>query len=163
MGYVNRAVLVSVLTCVSSLAVATENAVLTVSGNLPIAQEDGNIQFSLDELQAMGTVTFETTTPWTDGVQTFEGVPLAALVSALQLEYGFLEATAVNDYSVNFPVDEAMAEGPVVSFLRNGKPMSLRDKGPLWIVYPYDSDADYRTEIVYSRSIWQLDRIVVKE
>jgi hypothetical protein len=41
----------------------------------------------------------------------------------------------------------------------DGKTMSVRDKGPLWIIYPYDSSADYRTEVVYSRSIWQLDRI----
>jgi hypothetical protein len=37
--------------------------------------------------------------------------------------------------------------------------MSLRDKGPLWIIYPYDSKSDFRTEVVYSRSIWQRDRL----
>jgi hypothetical protein len=38
--------------------------------------------------------------------------------------------------------------------------MSVRDKGPLWVIYPYDSD-DYRSEVIYSRSIWQLDRLEV--
>ena len=37
----------------------------------------------------------------------------------------------------------------------------MRDKGPLWIIYPYDQNTDYQTEVIYSRSIWQLDRIEV--
>jgi len=39
--------------------------------------------------------------------------------------------------------------------------MSVREKGPLWVIYPYDSDAKFRTEVIYSRSIWQLDRLAI--
>jgi hypothetical protein len=49
----------------------------------------------------------------------------------------------------------------MIAFRMNGAPMSVRDKGPLWIVYPYDSDPRFQTEIIYSRSIWQLDRLEV--
>ena len=45
----------------------------------------------------------------------------------------------------------------------NGEIMSLRDKGPLWVIYPYDQNAAYRSEVTYSRSIWQLDRIEVTQ
>ena len=45
--------------------------------------------------------------------------------------------------------------------LRNGGRMSVRDKGPLWIVYPFDSSEEYQAELIYSRSIWQLVRIEV--
>jgi hypothetical protein len=37
--------------------------------------------------------------------------------------------------------------------------MSMRNKGPLWLVYPYDSNVALQTEAVYARSIWQLVRI----
>jgi hypothetical protein len=40
--------------------------------------------------------------------------------------------------------------------------MSLREKGPLWVIYPYDSDPAYRTEETYSRSIWQLNRLAAE-
>ncbi|MGR3607464.1 MAG: oxidoreductase, partial [Sulfitobacter sp.] len=43
-----------------------------------------------------------------------------------------------------------------------GSLMSRRGKGPLWIVYPYDNNPSYKTETIYSRSIWQMDRIAVK-
>jgi hypothetical protein len=39
--------------------------------------------------------------------------------------------------------------------------MSVRDKGPLWLVYPYDSAAKYQSEVVFSRSIWQLNRLEI--
>lgn len=37
--------------------------------------------------------------------------------------------------------------------------MSVRDKGPLWVIYPYDSDPALQSEVTYARSIWQLVRI----
>ena len=52
---------------------------------------------------------------------------------------------------------------PIIAYEMNGKPMSRREKGPLWIVYPYDSAAKYRTELAHARSVWQLDRLDVLE
>jgi len=92
-------------------------------------------------------------------VQTFEGVSLKALVAHLGLEGSTLRATAINDYAIDIPITDAVEGGALVAYRLNGAEMSLRDKGPLWVVYPYDSDAAYRTEVIYSRSIWQLDRI----
>ena len=69
----------------------------------------------------------------------------------------------INDYAVEIPSDDWVEGGPIVAYLNNDEPMSVREKGPLWVVYPYDSDAAYQTEVTYSRSIWQLDRIIVKE
>ena len=72
-----------------------------------------------------------------------------------------LRATAINDYTVEIPVSDAVEGGPIIAYSVDGKPMSVRDKGPLWVIYPYDSGAQYRSEVIYSRSIWQLDRIEV--
>jgi hypothetical protein len=61
------------------------------------------------------------------------------------------------------PLADAMVDGPLLAFLMNGEPMSVRDKGPVWLVYPYDADAAFRTEQIYAWSIWQLDRIEVSD
>jgi hypothetical protein len=39
--------------------------------------------------------------------------------------------------------------------------MRLRDKGPVWVVFPYDLATEYQSEVVYSRSVWQMVRIEV--
>jgi hypothetical protein len=112
-------------------------------------------------LAELGAETFETTTIWTEGVHSFTGVPLQTLTALLGVTEGQILATAINDYTVEIPVSDAVENGPIIAYLMDGEEMSVRDKGPLWIVYPYDSNADYRTEVVFSRSIWQLDRIEV--
>lgn len=115
--------------------------------------------FDRATLQALGTTTIETTTIWTEGPQVFEGVSLARLAQEIGVQDGTILATAINDYTVEIPLSDAVENGPIIAMTMNGAEMSVRDKGPLWIVYPYDADADYRTEVIYSRSIWQLDRI----
>jgi hypothetical protein len=123
---------------------------------------DGQTQtFDRAALEALGTETIETTTIWTEGSQVFEGVSLARLAQEIGAQDGKLLATAINDYTVEIPLSDAMENGPIVAMTMNGAAMSVRDKGPLWVIYPYDSNADYRSEVIYSRSIWQLDRIEV--
>ncbi len=123
---------------------------------------DGQTQtFDRAALEALGTTTIETTTIWTEGPQVFEGVSLARLAQEIDVQDGTLLATAINDYTVEIPLADAVENGPILAMTMNGAEMSVRDKGPLWVVYPYDATADYRTEVIYSRSIWQLDRIEV--
>lgn len=138
-------------------------AILTISGTSQVANVDDTLQFDRETFTALGLETVKTTTIWTDGVQTFEGVPLSTIVELLGIEDGVLKATAINDYTVEIPVSDAVDGGPIIAVRLNGEEMSVRDKGPLWVIYPYDSSDDYRTEVIYSRSIWQLDRIEVVE
>jgi len=130
---------------------------------LSVTHQGQTKTFDMATLDAMGTQTVETTTIWTEGVQTFEGVSLHLLLQEMAVGQGMLRATAINDYSVEIPTSDAVENGPIVAMRLNGNEMSVRDKGPLWIIYPYDSDAEYQTEVIYSRSIWQLDRIEIVE
>lgn len=131
---------------------------------LLVVQAAGHIaSYDLAELQALGPVEVTTTTIWTDGPQHFTGVALDVLLADAGIDDGDIVATAINDYAIEMPVAEAARDadglGPVIAYHLNGQPMSLRDKGPLWLVYPYDAKPAFRSEVVYSRSIWQLDRI----
>lgn len=137
--------------------------VLTVSGAPQAESAGGAAQFDLAMLQGLGAAAFETSTIWTQGVQHFEGVPLDRLVDRLGITGTTLRATAINDYAVDIPLSDAVEGGPIIAYKLNGEEMSVRDKGPLWIVYPYDSKTEYQSEVVYSRSIWQLDRLEVIE
>jgi hypothetical protein len=138
------------------------DVLLTVSGDIAVTNRDGTAVFDRAMREALPVVEFTTTTTWTDGPQTFTGVGLHDLLEMLGVDEGTLRAFAVNDYAVDIPVDDAVEGGPIVAYLWNGAPMSVRDKGPLWIVYPYDANRDYRSEVIYSRSIWQLERMEVR-
>lgn len=143
------------------LGMAQGDVLLTVSGAIETTNAYGMAQFDLEMLEALDATVIDTSTIWTDGTQSFQGVSLDVLVDRLGLTGDTLRATAINDYAVDIPISDAVEGGPIIAYRLNGDTLSVRDKGPLWIVYPYDSDASYRSEVIYSRSIWQLDRIVV--
>jgi hypothetical protein len=139
----------------------TAEVILTVSGAISVTNVDGEAHLDRAMVEALPVAEFSTSTIWTDGEHVFTGVPLSDLLAHVGAEGTTLRATAINDYTVEIPVADAVPGGPVVAYRMDGAPMSVRDKGPLWIVYPYDASADYRNEIIYSRSIWQLNRIEV--
>jgi hypothetical protein len=86
---------------------------------------------------------------------------MLTVTGAIGVTSGMLKMYAINDYVVEVPVSDAVEGGPILAYAQNGERMSVRDKGPLWLLYPYDANPDYRTEVVYSRSIWQLVKIEV--
>ena len=139
------------------------DVVLTISGDIAQTNVDDTLQFDHTMLQDLDTTVVETSTIWTDGVRRFQGVSLKVLTELLEVEEGTLRATAINDYSVEIPVTDAIEDGPIIAYLMDGRKMSVREKGPLWVIYPYDKTSKYRSEVIYSRSIWQLDRIQVVE
>ena len=143
------------------LATPTGETILTISGVIAQSGPDGTAQFDMEMLQALPQRSFETSTIWTEGEISFVGVSLSVLLEQIGAEGATIRATAINDYAVEIPVDSISALDPIVAYEMDGVAMSRRQKGPLWIVYPYDSDTKYQTEVIYSRSIWQLDRLEV--
>ena len=137
--------------------------VLTIRGLIANTNDGDSLIFDRSMLEALPTTSFETETNWTEGKRTFTGVQLSDLIPVVGVSGTLLLATALNDYTVEIPVSDAKPGGPIIAYAIDGEPMSVRGKGPLWIVYPYDSSAEYRTETIYARSIWQLDRIEVVE
>lgn len=147
----------------ADLPMPTGETVLTVSGNVSQMNDGDKAVFDIEMLQALPQTTYTTTTIWTEGTHEFTGVLLSDLLAAVGSEPALVNATAINDYAVEIPSEDAIPGGALVAYLFDGEQMSIRDKGPLWVVYNWDQDPAYKTEVVYSRSIWQLDRIEVKE
>lgn len=135
------------------------DVVLTVTGLISKANSDGDALLDVAMLQDMDPIQIETTTIWTEGPQVFEGVLLSRLIDELGAEGSVIAASALNDYTVEIPLSDAVPDGPILAFAQNGAPLSVRDKGPLWVIYPYDSKAEYHSELIYARSIWQVKRM----
>lgn len=159
-----RGCLTAALTA-SSLSLAAASVEAGQADILTIRHQTDGVEtesrFSLHDLSELGESGFTTSTIWTDGEVSFEGVRLATLLEAERITSGRLELFAINDYHVKIPVAEARDSAALIAYRMNGQAMSTRDKGPFWLVYPYDSDPRYQSETYYSRSIWQIDRIRV--
>ena len=135
------------------------DVILTVKGQMTQTNTPEGASFDLDMLQKVGTVTFSTTTPWTEGVQTFTGVPLNHLLMHIGAAPSRMKVAAINEYQVEVPATDAVDGGPILAWEQSGRMLSIREKGPLWLVYPFDSKSEYRTEEIHSRAVWQVVQI----
>ncbi|WP_420325598.1 molybdopterin-dependent oxidoreductase [Mameliella sp.] len=137
--------------------------ILTVDGSIAVTNGEGKARLDLEMLRDIGETTITTETIWTAGTTEFTGVALNDLLDYLGAEGQEIDAQAINDYAVTVPITDAVEGGPILAYEMDGKTMSRREKGPLWLIYPYGSSSAYRTEVIYARSIWQLDRMTIRD
>jgi hypothetical protein len=142
------------------LPAAASEVLLTVTGAIA---PGGPQTFDREALADLPRTDITTSTVWTAGVGRFTGVRLGDLMDAVGAKGDRLHVTALNDYAIDIPLADAAPDAAIIAYELDGKPMSVREKGPLWIVYPYDSDVKFRTETIYGRSVWQLVRIEVRD
>jgi hypothetical protein len=146
----------------ASLPAPTDKPILTISGKITVTNKEGTAEFDRAMLEALGETSFSTTTPWYKEPVKFEGVPLAKLMDAVGATGDRIVSIALNDYSAEMPVEDARKFGVILALKRDGEYMSVRDKGPLFIIYPFDSNPDLKAQKYYSRSVWQVARIEIK-
>ena len=72
------------------------------------------------------------------------------------------EVLALNDYRTTIPVSDFMDYPVILALKQDGEYMSVRNKGPLFIIYPFDDFDELQADIYYSRSAWQVRRITIK-
>ena len=157
------AALVLVAPGVQALERPKGRVVLTVSGRIGIRNADKTAEFDMAMLAALPQHTFSTKTPWYPEAHKFTGPLLRDVLAAVGAQGKNLRAIALNDYKVDLPVADALKFNLVLARLMDDKPMPVRDKGPLFIIYPFDADEALRNERYYSRSAWQLKAIDVLE
>jgi hypothetical protein len=136
--------------------------VLTVAGQIGQANRGKEAVFDMAMIEALPQHSFTTRTPWYDRPVKFTGPLLADLLAAAKAQGKTIKASAINDYTISIPLTDAQAHGVIVARLLDDQPMAVRDKGPLFVIYPFDSKAELRSSTYYERSIWQLKRISVE-
>ena len=140
--------------------------VLTLSGRvrLPNRQAHGEPQadFDMAMLERLPQHSFTTRTPWYSLPRKFTGPLLRDVLAAASAQGQSLRATALNDYRVDIPFEDVQRYDVLLARLLDDKPMSVRDKGPLFIIYPFDANSSLRKALYYTRCAWQLRAIEVQ-
>lgn len=135
--------------------------ILTISGNVGAKNQAGAAVFDLAMLEALPQKSFVTNTPWDKQPTKFTGPLLRDVLAAAQATGTTLTALALNDYKTSIPVDDARQFDVIVAHRINDQPISVRTKGPLFIVYPFDSVPELKASKYYGRSAWQLKSLSI--
>ena len=136
--------------------------VLTLTGKIAEKNSPRGAEFDMAMLEALPQKTFTTHTPWDRLPVKFSGPLLRDVLAAAKAQGEVLHAIAVNDYKTNIPFSDALQFDMVLAHRMNGQPIPPRTKGPLFIVYPYDSRPELNDPVYRNRSAWQLKEIAVE-
>lgn len=148
-----------VLASLAGSAAAGEEVILEISGK---TNGGAVAQFTRKDLEAIGQSEIKTGTPWHDGKVRFEGVLLSDLMDHVGGQGRDLLVSALNNYSATIPASDLKGHAPLLALKLDGKYMEIEDKGPLFVIYPFDADPKLDSELYYSRSVWQVSAIEVK-
>ena len=142
----------------------TKPVVLTVRGRMGLAPMETAVMCDIPTLERIGLIRFTTPTAWTDGLVTFEGVLLSRLLEVLAVpgDVTALTMAALNDYQVTIPVTDVRTWPVMLALKRDGQYMSVRNKGPLWVVYPRHAFPELAQTKYNARWIWQVKEIVIR-
>jgi hypothetical protein len=116
--------------------------------------------YTAEQLLELEQTVVVTTNDYVDAETTFVGPRLSTLLKDFDLSDGDqIFVTALNDYRTVIPAEEALKYDVIVAVLMNGQPMSVRDKGPFWVIYPMSEHPELREPGYNDRLIWQLASI----
>jgi hypothetical protein len=138
---------------------ASDGVVLTLAGKLQRPGPDGHVHLDMAALAALPQVSFRASTPWYVSAREFSGPLLRDVLALAGAQGRTLRLTALNDYRVEMPREDCERYQVILARLVDGRPIGVRDKGPLFVMYPYDSHPQLHTAVYYSRAAWQLRKI----
>lgn len=143
------------------LAKPTGAVILTLKGAIQFTNNGDKAEFDLAMLEKLKSRVAPVKTPWADKLTTYEGPLMSAVLNAVGANGTTMMVKAINDYVAEVPVDDMIRYPVILATTRDGKKMTVREKGPLFIIYPFDLDPSLQNEKIYNRSVWQVKEITV--
>ncbi|WP_404383294.1 molybdopterin-dependent oxidoreductase [Caenispirillum salinarum] len=136
--------------------------VLTITGEISQTNSSGGAEFDIAMLEGLPGRTAEVDTPWSEGRERYTGPFLRGLLDVVGAKGGTLRVRALNDYVAEIPLEDVMKHEVILATRRDGSLMSPRERGPLFVIYPFDLEPDLYNELIFSRSVWQVSSIHVE-
>lgn len=132
-------------------------------GLLTVTADGVSDVLSLEDLLGMSQSTVITKNDYVDDTTEFSGPALKDLL--VKYDIGpdeTLTLRAINDFSVSIPASDAYQYNVILALFNNREKMTVRDKGPIWVIYPMSDHEELRDDSYNSRIIWQLTSITAE-
>ena len=127
---------------------------------LTLSRGSKTIELTLEELAALPQVTLVTENEFTDRRVAYRGPLMRDVLAQFGLDHAeAVRLIAANDYFVDIPTGDFRTYDAILAMQADGKPLSRRDKGPLWLMYPISDHAELNDPVYFRRLIWQVVRI----
>ena len=136
--------------------------ILTVDGMINDCTQGLEVQFDRAMIEALPKKEIKTENPWEHGAVTYQGVLLRDLLQFVKSDGKTMTISALNDYRADLSAADTQTYDVILAYKREGEDIPVRDKGPLFVVFPFSDVPDLASEARYAQSVWQVNRITVK-
>jgi hypothetical protein len=144
------------------LPAPTGAVVLTVTGRIANTNAGRTAEFDMAMLEALPGRTAKVNTPWAEGVNAFQGPLTRAVLEAVGAQGTKLKVTALNDYSAEVPAEDFIKFDVILALKKNDAYLPVRNQGPIFVIYPFDTNPNLYNEVYFGRSVWQVKSIEVQ-
>ncbi|NOH97547.1 hypothetical protein [Vibrio sp. 99-70-13A1] len=124
-------------------------------------------RYSIEQLENLPTEKMTTVTPWREQEDVYDGIYLNDLVKMSGYDVqniSGIKVTALNDYAVEIPQASLLDKQYFVTFKRNGKRISVRQKGPITLILNFTdkSQGNNLLDIAYDQVWFVSDFKIIK-
>ena len=126
-----------------------------------LVKVDGQeIEITRELFDEIGITNFSTKLVGGDGNRhQASGVLIRDLLNHFKIEGKFLRVLALNKYEADIPLSDTNKYDVVFATKINGRRLSVREKGPAWVIYPMSDKSELDSGLIALRSVWQIDRV----
>ena len=143
--------------------VVNEEIALIISEHSGSVTKKHALQLTIKQLQALPQLEIKTQTRWTQGEKRFKGPLLRDVLALSAKKARYITAVAINGYRVDIPSQDYLNIDVILALTQADKPLTLRTKGPIWIIYPWSARPELEQGAYYSRAVWQLSTLEIYE
>jgi hypothetical protein len=148
--------LVAVAAAADDLPKPAGRVILTVTGSIGTTNAPGRAELDWAMLEKLGMNRLQTSTPWTEGRPQFEGVLMRDLINALGAHGDIVTVVALNDYKMDIPLEDFRKYPVLLAMKVDGNKLQVKEKGPLWLIYPQDDFPELKNKPTQAKWVWQI-------
>lgn len=148
--------------CVFALAPPAGEPIFWVSGNITESNAEVGVEFDQSMIDNMVQHTVNTNNHVVEQVVEYRGPAISDILRSVGAKGESVKVIAWDDYVVTIPISDINKYQVILATHEAGKRMTIDDKGPLFVVFPFSNYAELRNDFFYSLSVWQVREFIVE-
>ena len=124
--------------------------------------ENGQVVLSREAIAALPQVTLTERHVSMKGPATFKGPYVADVLKLAKANGTSIKMLALDDYVASASIADIDKYQPIFAIEMDGKPLTVRDFGPYFLVWPFAEHEEVNTDVFHASAVWQLVHIEVQ-
>lgn len=144
------------------LAPPAGEVILEVSGNIRFTNGDDVAEFDREMINAIKVRTIQTNNHVVEEVVPYRGPILSEIIKSVGGKGSVVRVYALDDYVAELRWVDIEKYQVILATHENGKQLTIADKGPLFVVFPFSDYPELQQDAFYNQSVWQVKAIEIE-